>query len=682
MVMGRFEINEHAQPYARFSYGSVNVTQQIAPSGVFGDTFWTPLANPLMSAQSRAFILDAATNPDGTPVANVSETVTPTATLANWRDLNGNGLVDEPDDLLISFRRRTVEFGPRATSYDNTGFQLVLGQTGAIMGDWDYDVSFQYGETDRTTVDSGYTNVANIANAIDSVAPGVCRNPAAIGCVPLNLFGGFGAITDDQVAYSSATALEQQKYEQTIATVSATGPITALQIPWAQNPLAVSVGLEYREELGETRPDECKKLPPVSCLGGAGGNTLPIKGGYDVSEVFGEAILPIVSDVPFFESLDLELGYRSSDYSLTGSDETYKYGLNWRPAQPVLVRAMFQKANRAPNVGELAAPFTTGLDNATFDPCSDGNPNLIDATLAARCLATGVSAGDIVNGVSSVEDIVAGQVNTFIGTDLTNLPNPETADTVTFGLVWTPDFGDTVRNLVVSLDYYDIDISDYIDEFRAQEIFDSCYVVGVESECAKIVRVGGTLTLPGSGLTTLTTNLENIHAEGVELGFSFRLDTERFGSLTFMGNVNKFLTHERQSSTVLPVLDCLGFYGTSCEGPKPEMRWIQRSSWDYRNFQASLLWRHVGEVEKEDVEKAFTFPQFQKIDSFDYFDLYGSYSLFDKVTISAGITNVLNEDPPIVGNEAADTSSNSGNTFPSHYDTLGRMYSVGLNVRF
>ncbi|MGQ0836570.1 MAG: TonB-dependent receptor domain-containing protein [Gammaproteobacteria bacterium] len=677
MVMGRFELNEHAEPYARFSYGSVNVAQQVAPSGLFADPLWTPVANPFISAQQRAVILSAAETGRAAGTVFQADPGDPTA-FFNWRDLNGNGSVDGADDLLIAYRRRTVEFGERATSYDNNAFQLLLGQAGAIVGDWEYDVSFSYGESDRTNTNSGYTNLANLANAVDAVSTTTCRNPSAAGCVPIDLFGGAGSITDAMAAYSSATALEQQSYQQQIANASVSGPVNALQIPSAATPLAVSFGVEYREETAQTTPDECLKLAPASCLGGAGGNVLPIEGGYDVNEVFGEAVVPLVSGVPFLQSVDLELGYRYSDYSLTGTDETYKYGVNWRMAEPVLFRAMFQKAARAPNVGELAAPQTTFLDNATLDPCSVANAANIDATLRARCLSTGMLDAQ----VGTVEDIASGQINTFSGTDLANLPAPEAADTLTVGVVFTPDLGGAIRNAVISLDYYDIDIDDYIDEFRAQEILDACYVVGLASECAKVRRIGGGLSLPGSGLETFTTNLENIHAEGIELGFSFRVDTERFGSLAFMGNVNKYLTHERQSDSVLPVLDCLGRYGTSCEGPKPEIRWIQRTTWDYRDFQASLLWRHVGSVEREVVEKANTFPAFQQIDSYDYFDLYGGYQLFGNVTVSAGITNLLNEDPPVVGNEAADTGSNSGNTFPSTYDTLGRMYALGVNVRF
>ncbi len=88
----------------------------------------------------------------------------------------------------------------------------------------------------------------------------------------------------------------------------------------------------------------------------------------------------------------------------------------------------------------------------------------------------------------------SGQINIFEGTDLANLPTIEQADTTTVGFVWTPDLG-ALQNPVFSLDYYDIDINNPIDDFAAQEILDACYQLALASECAKIIRVGGTLTL-------------------------------------------------------------------------------------------------------------------------------------------------------------------------------------------
>jgi len=59
-----------------------------------------------------------------------------------------------------------------------------------------------------------------------------------------------------------------------------------------------------------------------------------------------------------------------------------------------------------------------------------------------------------------------------------------------------------------------------------------------------------------------------------------------------------------------------------------------------------------------------------------------SYRVNDAIRISGGVRNLFDKNPPIVGNEAGTTSANSGNTFPSNFDTLGRFYNVGLNLRF
>jgi outer membrane receptor protein involved in Fe transport len=126
----------------------------------------------------------------------------------------------------------------------------------------------------------------------------------------------------------------------------------------------------------------------------------------------------------------------------------------------------------------------------------------------------------------------------------------------------------------------------------------------------------------------------------------------------------------------------VGYSGVSCAAPLPAPRWIQRTTWTMGIFDVSYLWRHTGETEVEEVQIPVTYKKFQKIDSFDYLDLYASVNLFDNTRLSLGIQNVTEEDPPVVGNEAGSTTFNSGNTFPSHYDTLGRVYTVGINVKF
>ncbi len=664
-ALARYDITDEIEVYSSFNFTNTTVVQQVAPSGTFGTSFVLPLYNPLISDQALNFILDGA---------NAAVASGALVDGGSWRDVNSNGVVDTEDNVDVRLRRRTLELGFRTERYDSEIWQLNTGIRGTLYEDWNFDFSYQYGEANRTTVRGGYTNVGNIENALDTRDGVTC----AVGgtCVPIDLFGGFGTITPAMAAYSQAIALQQQKYEQEIMSLVLDGPVDFIELPTAGAPLAMSFGFEKRNETGILEPDECLKESPASCQGGAGGNLLPISGGYKVDEFFFEGILPIFDGMAFAETMDLEFGFRSSDFDTVGTTDSWKVGFNWRPVEPLLLRVMQQQANRAPNVGEIGSPVTSGLDNATQDPCSVANAGSIDATLRQLCISTGMTDAQV--GV--IPDIISGQINTFAGSNPAALPGPEEADTFTAGAVWTPNF-DWANDFTMSVDYYDIDIQNIIGEFSAQEILDACYTDGDPVECAKINRVGGDLTGSAAGVNLFTTNLKFLRAEGLEVAFNFNFDVEEWGNIAISANINKYLTQESQSSDTVPVLDCKGFYGTSCD-PISDLRWIQRTTWTLDDLTLSLLWRHIDSVEVEPGEASLRFESFRKIPAYDYFDLFASYALTDNLTFTLGIDNMFDKDPPVVGNDVGDTSSNSGNTFPSNYEVLGRIYKGGIKVKF
>jgi outer membrane receptor protein involved in Fe transport len=492
--------------------------------------------------------------------------------------------------------------------------------------------------------------------------------------VPIDLFGGFGTITPEMSTYAQAVALQTQKYDQTVGQIIFNGPVDAITLPTSGESLLMSFGYEFRQERGSLNPDECLRLAPASCQGGAGGNILPISGGYKSDEYFFEGILPLITDQSYTESLDLEFGYRAADYDSVGSVNTWKLGVSWRPDDQWLFRTMLQSATRAPNVGEIASPVTTGLDNALMDPCSVSNAGNIDSSLEALCISTGMSAAQ----VGQVQDVISGQINAISGSDPTALPNAEDAETFTAGFVWSSD---VLKNFSVSVDYYDIDISDVIGEFSPQEILDNCYTGGEATSCAKINRIGGGLTISGSGVELFTTNLNYQRSEGIELAMNFDVDLDNMGELSFSANVNHYLTSERQSSATSSVIDCNGIFGTSCD-PVSQTRWLQRTTWSKEDFTVSALWRYASAVDIEAAQYDGVYDAFRTIGAYSYVDLYASYNYGDNLKFTFGIDNLFDKAPPVVGNEAGSTQYNSGNTFPSNYDVMGRMYKVGMKIEF
>jgi outer membrane receptor protein involved in Fe transport len=603
------------------------------------------------------------------------------------QDINGDGEFDRNDSFTSTARRRTIELGPRTGIFDTDYAQYVVGVRGSLPGNWDawsYDASYQYGESDFVETRDGFTNLTNLAAGINTVSADQCITPEGVvtdpPCSPINVFGPEGSITEEQRAdgYFIAIASDLRLATQTIYHASMDGTIDAAKLPWADDGLSVAFGYERSKLEAFSSPDECLKLAPASCQGGAGGNRLPVIGAYSSNEWFVEAIMPIVTDTPGFEYLSLEAGYRNADYDVQGSTDSWKIGFSWEIVPGFRLRAMEQQATRVPNVGELFRPVTTGLDNATLDPCSIGNPNppAPGSELFNLCVTSGT--GMLPTQVGQVPDIISGQINIFTGTNPNALPNPEEARTTTIGFIWEPDFG---LGTTISLDYYDIKIEDYIDTPTGQESLDLCYILGDQTTCDGIVRIGGSFGETGTGTPAFFTNFVAFKAEGLDFMVSSGWEAGNIGDFMVTWNANLYFTNEFQTTALSPVVDCKGRYGTSCD-PVPEFRSTLRFNWIRDYLDASILWRYIDSMDAQEGEAETLFEDFRSVGSENYFDFTFGYQFRDMARVSLLVRNVFDEDPPILGNETGSTSFNSGNTFPSLYDTLGRTWHINLRLMF
>ena len=198
---------------------------------------------------------------------------------------------------------------------------------------------------------------------------------------------------------------------------------------------------------------------------------------------------------------------------------------------------------------------------------------------------------------------------------------------------------------------------------------------------AAVVRIGGTLSISGAGVPTYFTNFERFQAEGLDLVVSTNFDLGNAGELALQWNAHQYLTNEFQTTPLSDVVDCKGIYGTSCD-PVPEFRSTMRAQWIRNEYNASLLWRYIGSMDVQSNEVDDVFPAFQHIASNNYFDLTFGYTYNDMIHLSLLVANVFDEDPPILGNEVGSTSFNSGNTFPSLFDTMGRIYNASIKLTF
>ena len=199
--------------------------------------------------------------------------------------------------------------------------------------------------------------------------------------------------------------------------------------------------------------------------------------------------------------------------------------------------------------------------------------------------------------------------------------------------------------------------------------------------CDGIVRIGGSFGQSGTGTPAFIQNFVAFEAEGIDFVLDTGFDAGNVGEFTAAYTAHQYLTNEFQTTAASAVVDCKGKYGTSCD-PVPEFRSTLRVGWFREQFDASLLWRHIGDMVARVKEISTLFPAFRSVDAQDYFDLTFGYEYEDIGRISLLIRNVADEDPPILGNNTGSTTFNSGNTFPSLYDTMGRTYMVNLKFTF
>jgi len=450
--------------------------------------------------------------------------------------------------------------------------------------------------------------------------------------------------------------------------------------------------MEYRNEESAYEPDAASQSGESPGFG----QTLPVFGDYDVFEQFAEAIIPLVDDKPFAKSINLELGFRNSNYSTSGVTQSYKAGADWSPIESLRFRGMFQRAVRAANIAELFSPFLPGTGDLLVDPCANGTPGTpLTGQLAALCIATGVPMTAITGG--TLAQPTSGQVNNFSGGN----PNltPEEADTVTLGLVWQPDF---VPGLGITFDYYDIKINDAIALRPISDVIAGCYstarntgMVATDADCLLIHRNNVNGTMEGAlrfGVEQLNANIGEVKAQGIDYSVKYSWDLGQWGGI----DASLDGTHVLESSHI-PVpggarINCEGSYGKECGlpstvtastgGPTPEDHWVQRTTWTFGPFDVSYLWRHLSEVEVDQSQLAGTDPESASIDAFNYLDLAGSWQINDIVKMKLSVTNITDEEAPFVVTETGSTPFNSGNTYPSTYDVLGRVMTIGLTAKF
>ena len=531
-------------------------------------------------------------------------------------------------------------------------YRGVASLEGTVFTDWKWNAYYEHAQArnlNRSFVNPFKPNSIAAVDAVVNPANGqiVCRSSlpgaaqvadATAGCVPINVFG-FGSPSKAAVDYIINTRYGVQTIKTTQDVASAT--VTGSPFTLPAGPVDIAAGFEWRKETAAATAD----IDSVNKLFFSG-NYAPLpKVGVTVKEGFGEVNVPLVKDEAWAKSIDLNGAVRVTDYSTSGTVETWKAGLAYQVNDEIRLRATRSRDIRAPTMSEL---FTPGL------------------------LST-VNLGDPFKG----------QKQTQFRQNLAGNPalSPEVGATWTGGGAYSPAW---LEGFTTSIDYYTIDIKGAITQPNFANVINKCFDGSTPAYCPLIIRGGQ--QLPGETLSDITqVNLLPVNAavattRGLDVEASYNREIGP-GRATFRALAN----YTMENSTVVNGLysqDAGSLTTNTPDGigglPKLRVNLNARYNWD-----PVTLGLEADVIGSGKLNTYWTSAQVanNNVPAFVYFTLTTAYD-FEMFGANShlylNVSNLLDKSPPVIP-----TLYNGGGSSASGlYDIYGRTFRGGLRVKF
>jgi outer membrane receptor protein involved in Fe transport len=597
--------------------------------------------------------------------------------------LNGTNfsLGKDLDHILTSVNRAEAEV-----------FRGLVGLSGALWGDWTWDAYYQYGHNfrhqDRTNnrVNSAFQFALEVVDEgqFRTGTPNgniVCKellrpnpNPISAGCLPMNLFGLNNA-DPAALAYVYRPVVEDFTYDQHVLSGAVQGTVWE---GWGGGPIEAAAGVDWRSEGGDVTHGDIPFYNDYAFTFG-----LDYSGDITVLEGFGELNVPVFRDSFFGELLELNGAVRYTRNHAANNDteeEKTSEAVSWKltgvydAGLGLRLRASRSRDIRAAGFRELF------LRNVPTEPASTSG--IVDNPWLAGSPPIGDDPVPILNGGSFALE-------------------PETADTTTAGIVFQPEF---LPGLRVSLDWYQIKISDAVTTLTGQAIADFCNELSLF--CDRITFAAADrqdITF----LDARQVNLAKLELRGIDVELDYRMDLEEIASgapgsvyLRILGNHQyDFIS---QADPNAPERDYAGQSGPVGDGgdfnPAPPWVWNAFVGYDIGGFNATVSYRRftkgIYRIDRIGPEDDGYDPLLadsintNRVEGASYFDLAMSYEVpfgdenSDRsIEVFGAITNLFDKDPPIAPGGGGGAGSNYP-TNPVYFDTFGSRFRAGVRVRY
>lgn len=532
-----------------------------------------------------------------------------------YQDWMGNGAgEDNPfeEGETLSYGRRMTDIDDRVFTQVVDTVRLVAGAEGVLDNGWGWDVSYNFGRND---------SVDRLENLVHTGA--VEEDIANQEFNPLDQ----NSWTADNMAEYIYTEQNTGGSQMNVIAASLNGELAELPAGY----LGFAAGIEHRKEEAWFIPDSLTSQglandPKVEPTGGS----------YTVNEAFVEFAIPVLANAPLAEQVDLSAAMRYFDYDTFGSDATWKLGLTWKMNDQLMLRSVASTAFRAPTVDELYGGASPSFEQITYEGAQD-----------------------------QAEVTVGGNENL----------TPEEADTFTVGLVYEPEW---FEGFSATVDYYDIQITNAIASVDEQYIVDLCLAPdgsGLPINTDNPICQSSNIGMDNAGRISFDNGLQNIGAEntsGFDVNFAYSFDA---AGLSWRTSLDTTILNDYTVEVLDDETDYAGLITSSMGGyAKVKSNLginVSADNWD-ASYQARYIAGMDSTVCVENPSECYA----PDTPSMVYHDVSGRYFLENGVTVSAGVNNLFDKEPPYY------TGNNDSNTDPYTYDVVGRYFFVKANVKF
>lgn len=569
-------------------------------------------------------------------------------------------------------------------------FQSTVGLRGkfggGVLRNWNYDISARFGLSRGTYGQTFYYQ--DRLNA--ATAPGIACDPSLISisgpteCVSIPWLTKRFLVdqdwTDTERNFLEGYEEGHTKYDQFAIEGSLSGPLFTLPA----GDVAGVFGFAIRTDDLDDTPGYNARNHNYFAFSTAGRTA----GSDTVREVYGEIGVPIVADKPFFHSLRLTASGRYTDYKSYGSNATYRIAGAWEISPAIALRASYGTSFRAPTIYELNLADQTSFFGY-FDPCQRYGDGASDAVVQ-NCQAEGFAPdfSPINDGILGVSGGGKGRLKA------------ETSTNFNAGVVIRPGFA----NLQLAVDYYDIKVKNEVDTFGVTNIVNSCYnLTGAQRDsfCSLITRDPVTQAI--SQVDDRYINLSQQRARGIDFALQFGFPLGADANLGFEIRGTRALENSITRDALSPELERNGLSGF------PKLTGYAEAHLDYKKLTWFVGANYVGRVD----DTRYWEEQGAFIPGTDHFRFYGAYAgrniygnsndfaevreklsvaayvtaytsvrwqILDKTTLLAGVSNIFDRKPPVIGPDAY--TYRIGSVAGNQYNLTGRTFFMRLNQSF